>query len=192
MRWGRICCAIAQSGEVKYYDSKNRMGPAISGTRIGKSVAVPYGVDPVESMDANGGWIASAIDLVRFAVALEYPQRSNLLKPESLRTMVARPAGLAGRHPNGRPNETYYGCGWNVRPINPSRGRYTKWHTGLLGGTSSLLVSRSDRISWAVLFNSDADAAGKEFASTIDPLLHGPADRIKRWPEFNLFEKFSG
>jgi hypothetical protein len=41
------------------------------------------------------------------------------------------------------------------------------------------------------LFNSDADSAGAEFAGTIDPLLHQPADRIKDWPEEDLYNKYS-
>ena len=52
------------------------------------------------------------------------------------------------------------------------------------------LVCRLKSINWAVLFNSDADSKGKEFAGLIDPLLHGPADEIKDWPETNLFSKF--
>jgi N-acyl-D-amino-acid deacylase len=53
-----------------------------------------------------------------------------------------------------------------------------------------LLVCRADGINWAVLFNSDADGHGKEFAGLIDPLLHKPADEIKNWPEIDLFPRF--
>jgi N-acyl-D-amino-acid deacylase len=60
----------------------------------------------------------------------------------------------------------------------------------LLAGTSTLLVCREDGINWAVLFNSDADRGGKEFAGLIDPLLHQPADEIKDWPEVDLFPRF--
>jgi hypothetical protein len=41
------------------------------------------------------------------------------------------------------------------------------------------------------LFNSDADRADMEFAGIIDPLLHQPADRIKDWPEDDLYKKYS-
>jgi CubicO group peptidase (beta-lactamase class C family) len=189
MRLGKNLLRDRAAGEVRYYDSKKRTGPAISGPQIGQQAPLPYGVEAVESMDANGGWIASAIDLVRFAAALENPQRSKLLKPESFRAMLARPEGAPGREKDGRLQEAFYACGWNVRPVDAARGRFTKWHFGMLAGSSTLLVSRSDRISWAVLFNCDADAQGKEFAATIDPLLHGPADKIKNWPTHDLFKE---
>jgi N-acyl-D-amino-acid deacylase len=188
MRLGKNLLADRAPGEVHYYDSKNRTSPMISGPRIGATSPLPYGGEPVETMDANGGWIASTIDLARFAAALEDPQQSKLLNASSIRTMLAAPTGSPGHRPNGQVKPTYYGCGWNIRPINPTQLKYTKWHTGLLSGTSTLLVCRPDRISWAVLFNCDADSAGKNFADLIDPLLHGPADQIKNWPEHDLFQ----
>jgi hypothetical protein len=77
-----------------------------------------------------------------------------------------------------------------VRPVNPERDQWTKWHTGLLAGTSTLMVCRNDGIDWVVLFNSDADRGGHELAGIIDPLLHGPADRVKDWPGGDLFARF--
>jgi N-acyl-D-amino-acid deacylase len=187
MRQGKNLLRGRAPNEVRYYDSKYRTGPAISGPHIGQPAPLPYGVECLETMDANGGWIASAVDLVRFAVALEDPKSSKLLREGSITEMLARPPGRPGWEPNGRRKEAYYGCGWDVRPVDVRHGKYTKWHGGGLAGTSTLLVCRSDRINWAVLFNSDSDAAGKAFADTIDPLLHGPADRIKDWPEHDLF-----
>jgi N-acyl-D-amino-acid deacylase len=178
------------AGEVKYYDSGQRTGRAISGPSIGEQAPLPYGVECIESMDANGGWIASAIDLVRFATALDDPKRCRILSEESIRTMLAPPPGTVGHGSKGRPKATYYGCGWNVRPAAGQSGKYTKWHDGVLAGSSTLLVCRDDGIDWAVLFNSDADKGGKQFAALIDPLLHKVADGIKDWPDANLFRRF--
>ena len=72
----------------------------------------------------------------------------------------------------------------------PQSDRYTKWHTGGLAGSSTLLVCRADGIDWAVLFNTDADQHGKAPADVIDPLLHKPADEIKSWPDVDLFPRF--
>ena len=76
---------------------------------------LPYGAWSLEAMDAHGGWIASAEDLVRFTAALEYPERSRLLRPATVLAMLARPAGLAGFEENGKPRDVYYGLGWRVR-----------------------------------------------------------------------------
>jgi hypothetical protein len=41
------------------------------------------------------------------------------------------------------------------------------------------------------LFTSDTDRVDMESAGIIDPLLHQPADRIKDWPEDDLYKKYS-
>jgi CubicO group peptidase (beta-lactamase class C family) len=190
MQLGKNLLKDRVPGEVKYYDSKRRSGRAISGPKIGEQAPLPYGVECIETMDANGGWIASAVDLARFAAALDDAKRCPILSEASIRTMLAPPPGPVGHGPKGRSKPTYYGCGWDVRPAAGQLGKYTKWHGGLLAGSSTLLVCRADGINWAVLFNSDAGRDGKEFASLIDPLLHKPADEIKDWPAIDLFRRF--
>ncbi|HLN32493.1 MAG TPA: serine hydrolase domain-containing protein [Gemmataceae bacterium] len=189
MRPGKNLLRDRAPGEVRYYDSKKRTGRAISGPEIGKQVPLPYGVECIETMDANGGWIASAVDLVRFAVAFDDPRRCPVLDEASIRTMLAPPPGAVGHQPNGKPKPSYYGCGWDVRPSGRP-GKYTKFHGGGLAGSSALLVCREDGINWAVLFNSDATKDGKAYADLIDPLLHEPADQIKNWPDVDLFPEF--
>jgi CubicO group peptidase (beta-lactamase class C family) len=190
MRQGKNLLKDRAPGEVKYYDGRHRTGRAISGPRIGEKVPLPYGVECIETMDANGGWIASAVDLVRFAAALDDPKRCPILSEDSIRTMLAPPPGAVGHGPKGRPKPTYCACGWDVRPDVRQPGKYTKWHGGSLAGSSTLLVCRGDGINWAVLFNSDAGKDGKEFAGLIDPLLYKPANDIKDWPEIDLFPRF--
>ncbi len=189
MQLGKNLLKDRAAGEVKYYDSRGRTGRAISGPKIGELVPLPYGVECIETMDANGGWIASAVELLRFAVALDDPKRCRILSEASIREMLAPPPGAVGHGPQGRPKETYYGCGWEVRPAGQA-DKYTKWHTGMLSGSSTLLVCRDDGIDWAVLFNRDAGKDGKEYAGLIDPLLHRPANQIKDWPEVDLFSRF--
>jgi CubicO group peptidase (beta-lactamase class C family) len=190
MRQGRNLLRDRSPGEVKYYDSRGRTGRAISGPNIGGPVPLPYGVECIETMDANGGWIASPIMLVRFIDAFNDIRNSKLLNEQSLRTMLARPPGGPVPDSSGKPSPVYYGCGWDVRPINEGQGRYTKWHGGLLAGSSTFMLGRADGVNWAVVFNSEADKSGKEFASTIDALLHQVADRIKDWPEGDLYLKY--
>jgi N-acyl-D-amino-acid deacylase len=190
MRLGRNLLRDRAPGEVKYYDARHRTGRAISGPEIGRQVPLPYGVECIETMDANGGWIASAIMLVRFADAFNDIRTSRLLDESSIRAMLARPPGPPGME-NGKPAESYYGCGWDVRPSARRPDKYTKWHGGGLAGSSTLLVARDDGINWAVVFNSDADRAGKDFSGLIDAPLHQAANRIRDWPESDLYAKFA-
>jgi N-acyl-D-amino-acid deacylase len=152
-------------------------------------VPLPDGAENVDGYEAHGGWIASAVDLVRFAAAFDEPARFKLLEEKTVHAMWARPEGLAGHTKTGKLRPTFYGCGWSVRPIG-KKGKLNAWHDGLISGTSSLLLRRNDGFDWAVLFNTDADGEGKEPANRIDPLMHEAVDRVKTWPDKDLFVKY--
>jgi CubicO group peptidase (beta-lactamase class C family) len=190
MRLGKNLYEDRAPGEVKYYDGHHGTGRAISGPNIGKRVPLPYGVECLETMDANGGWIATAVDLVRFAVALEDPKHSSILDEASIQAMLAPPEGAVGHTSDGKPKSDYYGCGWFVRQNRRVAGKYNKRHSGMLNGTSTLLMCRDDRINWAVLFNSDADAQGREFAGMIQSPLQKAVNEIREWPAEDLFGKY--
>ena len=186
MRLGRTLVGGRAAGEVRYYDEKGRSGPAVVGKPLGRQVPTPYGTGYLEAMDSHGGWIASAIDLVRFACAFDEPPRCKVLGRKSIATMFARPKGLAGHDAKGKPKAAYYGCGWSVRPVGR---RANHWHTGGFGGTSTLLVRRHDGLNWAVLFNTHA-SGGKALAGLIDPLVHKAANAVKHWPAIDLFAEY--
>lgn len=169
-------------GEVKYRDARPRKGTAIMGPDFGKPVPTPYGAWHLEAMDAHGGWISSAVDLVRFASAFDRPEKCPILKPASIEMMFARPEGRAGHDEAGKPLSSYYSLGWNVRPKGNGR---TTWHMGALDGTATLLVRRHDGLDWAVLFNARSNAKGEYLGKLIDPLMHQAAAKVKRWPAVN-------
>lgn len=176
----------AAKDEVHYFDEKNRKGNAVMGPNFGKPVPLPYGAWYLEAMDAHGGWIASAPDLVRFASAFDHPEACKVLKADSITTMFARPDGLAGHTKDGKARDVHYGCGWQVRTVGG--GKVNTWHTGALDGTATLLVRRCDRLTWAVLFNTRSNAKGAYLVGLIDPMVHGAADNVKRWPAKDLFK----
>jgi len=173
--------------EVRYHDpgvGRNVMTPQEDDT-----APAPYGTFHLEAMDAHGGWIASAPDLVRFACALDDPQHCPILGPGAIADMFARPEGSAGFGDDGKPKAAYYGCGWLVRPKGGSKANH--WHNGSLPGTSSLLVRRHDGLNWAVLFNQRKDPSGLSYGD-IDPALHRAANRVQGWPEDDLFPTLFG
>ena len=186
LRIGKTLPAGRVPGEVRYYDEKARRRNAVLGERLGKPVATPYGSWYLEAMDAHGGWIASAVGLVRFASAFDRPAKCPILSAASIRAMFARPEGLAGHDEEGKPRAAYYGCGWRVRPVGRKANH---WHTGGFSGTSTLLVRRHDGLNWAVLFNTRSGPAGKALASMIDPLVHRAANAVKTWPTGDLFDQ---
>jgi N-acyl-D-amino-acid deacylase len=178
--------------EVKYV-AKGRKANAIIGPNFGKPVPLPYGAWHLEAMDAHGGWISTASDLVRFGAAFNEPAKCKILKADSIKTMFARPQGLAGHDKDGGKMDVFYGCGWLVRTLTPStkgRGeeRINTWHNGALDGTATILVRRHDGLTWAVLFNARANPKGEYLGGLIDPLVHQAADKVKAWPKRDWFK----
>jgi N-acyl-D-amino-acid deacylase len=163
-----------------WYDVGDKKGKAIMGPDIGKRVPLPYGYWCLEAMDSHGGWVSTAPDLVRFASAFDHPEKCKLLKAASIETIFAPPPGPAGHDKAGKVKEAYYGCGWDVRIVG--KDQRNTFHTGSLDGTSTLLVRRCDKLTWAVLFNSRDGGKAGEPADIIDELVHQAADAVKEWP----------
>jgi N-acyl-D-amino-acid deacylase len=187
MQLGRALPENRPAAEVRYYDHKNRTARCVYPPRVGQQVPVADGAMNLEGFEAHGGWIASAVDLVRFARAFDDPARCPVLSADSIRTTWQRPEGAAGANAKGKPRAVYYGCGWQVRPTGA--GGVTTWHTGLLvPGTSSILSRRWDGLNWAILFNTDAGPDGKPLADATSPLVFDAADSIERWPDTDLFD----
>ncbi len=188
MRIGATLDGQQAAGEVRYYSPEEPSGESLFPEKPGR-VPWPYGAFHLEAMDAHGGWIASTVDLARFAAALDDPAHSPLLKAETIRKMYEPPAPPATRNPDGSLKDTFYACGWNVRPVGNS-GKASVWHTGSLPGTRTLLVRRWDGLSWAVLFNQRQEIKSLP-DSAIDPALHRAADAVKEWPKEDLFPRYS-
>ncbi len=166
------------SWEVRYFANNDAHAPSVFAADLGQPVPDAYGAWHLEAMDAHGGWIASAVDLVRFSVAVHRGTEGGLLSDASRDALFERPEGLAGYDEDGQPRDFYYGLGWVVRPTNDS-GAFNSWHTGSLPGTSTLLVHRHDGWHWAVLFNTRDSADGRRLSNVIDPLLHQAANQVE-------------
>ncbi|MGV3720294.1 MAG: serine hydrolase domain-containing protein [Actinomycetota bacterium] len=173
--------------EVRYYSPTDRRGRSVFPSMPG-DVPVCYGTFNLEAMDAHGAWVASAVDLAKFAAALDDPEHSPLLKPASFREMYARPAPPLGLKEDGSPADVFYGLGWQVRPVG-NAGKANYWHGGSLPGTWTLLVRRWDGLTWAALFNQRSEDR-KTPDGEIDPALHRAAAAVKQWPTENLFGRY--
>jgi CubicO group peptidase (beta-lactamase class C family) len=185
MRIGASLDGKQAPGEVRYYASDELADNVFPAEPL--KVPWPYGGFHLEAMDAHGGWIASAIDLVRFAAALDDPQSSPLQKAETFSQMYAPPPPPVSRKEDGTLESSYYGCGWLVRPTGAGKANY--WHNGSLPGTATYLVRLSNGISWAALFNQRSE--DKRFPdSAIDPAINRAALAIQTWPQENLFSQW--
>ena len=183
MRIGASLDGKQAGGEVRYYTKDDGAGDSVF--EEGKKVAFPYGGFCLEAMDSHGGWIASAVDLARFAAALGDPARCPVLNKESFAKLDEPPSAPVSRKADGSLADRFYACGWQVRPVGKN-GAANYWHDGSLPGTATLLVRRWDGLSWAALFNQRSEDPALPDGA-IDGALHRAADATGEWPAEDLF-----
>lgn len=180
MRLGRTLRENQAPGEVVYQDARQRKSPSVF--REGEQVDEPYGAWHLEAMDAHGGWLASAPDLLRWSMVMDPKAKPALLKPDTLEKIQARPAITP-------PTEkVWYGWGWQVRQVD--KDKRNLWHTGSLPGTGSILVRRQDGLAWALLANTNANPAGKTVAAVTDAALHKAVDQASPLDDSDRFAAF--
>jgi hypothetical protein len=63
------------------------------------------------------------------------------------------------------------------------------WHTGILAGTSTLLVRTYGGMSWAALFDQRDDPSGLSY-DDIDGDLWSAAGQVSSWPTTDLFPQY--
>jgi N-acyl-D-amino-acid deacylase len=184
MRLGRTRLDDRAPGEVRYY-SPPELGLSESVYWGEGYVPLAYGSYAMEAVEAHGGWIASAADLARFAMAVDGQRGTAILSPESVEAMISTP----------RPKESGDGSGWDSRPVTAGLGWDMKpvangveWSKpGALGGTSAALVFRgADRLTFAFAFNSLPDDF-RRFVTETGRAILAAAGAVESWPTHDLF-----
>lgn len=185
MRIGSSLPKFRAEGEVFYYDR----GRGISVFDVGRpEVPQPYGAWSLEAMDAHGGWIASAVELVKFGAGYFGTRRSSHIQEESFQSTIAQPLGPIDHGSEDSSILTYYGLGWQVF-VNDSGKLVQLSHRGSLPGTSSLLVCRADGICYAILFNGRESPLTDNVIKYIENDLWEVIGRVESWPTAsNLFD----
>jgi N-acyl-D-amino-acid deacylase len=171
-------------GEVRYYAVNDKQGLATVGGGAGeKEVPVSYGVWRQETLDAHGGWIASAPDLAKFAAAFDYADdastASKLITRESVDLMLG-PQVMIAAATDAKPAR-FYGLGWFIEPASGQRAHIAR-HGGALACTAASLMHFPDGTNLAVLFNLGQDKEGKFLGRGIEGPLTEVARSIEDWP----------
>ena len=181
MRIGGTLLEDRAEGEVTYYGypGQNLAYSVMHGTP--ERVPWPYGGFYLQGRDSVGGWIASAIDLVRFATSIDGSRPPSVLKPTTVTEMVSRPAP-----PLWEDSAYYYAMGWLIRPVTDDANW---WHNGSQPGTSSLLVRTHHGFAWAALFNSRPKES-EGFNREIALLMWRGVREVSRWPVDDLFPEY--
>lgn len=141
--------------------------PSVNGD--GKLVPWQYGFLNIEAMDAHGGWIATATDLIRLLNAVDgFDSKPDLLSTQGIDVMTA-------------PSEVsdFYGKGWFINSFD------NWWHTGGLPGTRTIMSRLSNGFNFVVLINS-SPGVEDGFAAAFDQLAHGCYSNATSFPTFDL------
>lgn len=152
-------------GESRYYapgkDGREREGtPVFPG--LPDKVPWPYGTWCLETLDAHGGWISSAEDMVRFGMSLDdIGKTSPFKKRETWDTLILPPPGAPGHDKDGKPKANSYGCGFS---LTRDGDKTSIDHSGSLPGTTTFLWKRADGFTWAAFFNQRSDGRGGDGA----------------------------
>jgi CubicO group peptidase (beta-lactamase class C family) len=122
----------------------------------------PYGVN-VRRADSNGGWIATARDLVTFTTHVDgLSTTPNILRPDTIARMVTPSAA--------NPNCAH---GWFITRAS------TWWHTGTLAGTQAILARTSSGFCWAGLINTRNKNSG--VGDALDNLMWAMVRQVRGW-----------
>jgi len=167
--------------EVRYLSRQPVQSPFPDGGEVPR----PYGAAVLsKAADAPGGWVGSAVDLLRVVRGVDgLATTPDILSAETRATMTARPdiAQWDGA-------TQYYGMGWFVVPgDDPSL-----WHNGSLPGSYGFLYhdGENDR-TLAALFNGRwPDAQFRRGNARAQRTLLDAFTSVSAWPDRDLFDQF--
>ncbi|PZG19031.1 serine hydrolase domain-containing protein [Nonomuraea aridisoli] len=175
LRLGRTLESQAAPGEVVYEsDVTSRTVTDASGT----VVPAPYGAFSMENRGPGGGWLASAVDLVRFARVLDAP--GAVLNSTSIGRMLAKPE--TGVTESG----SWYGAGLWVRQVT---GHLNTWHDGSLPGTYSYTARLQNGFTYAAIFNRREETGSPDF-NVLSPRINAEIGKVTTWPTTDLFPRY--
>ncbi|MEV4117216.1 serine hydrolase domain-containing protein [Nonomuraea sp. NPDC049695] len=175
MRLGRTVKAQAAPGEVVYESTQTSR---IVTDASGATVPAPYGGFSMENRGPGGGWLASAVDLVRFARILDAP--GAVLNATSIGRMVAKPE--IGVTDDG----SWYGAGMWVRQVT---GHLNTWHSGGLPGTYTYTARLQGGFTYAALFNRNEETGSPDF-DVLSPRINAQIGKVTTWPTTDLFPRY--
>lgn len=155
--------------EVRYYEQADA---ELIKACDGRDTLLPRsnGGNNIEALYGAGGWVASPTELLLFLAAIDgddaYP---DILSRESIEAMTSCPGYSLP-------------IGWmNAN----SRGDW--WRSGTLAGTSAMVKHQRDGFCWAFVTNT-SNWTGPRFPQKIDNMVYQAMNRVKEWPDRNLFD----
>lgn len=139
-------------------------------------VPSPYGGFAIEPRASQGGWVASAIDLVAFGTAMDGdPTRRDLLGAEAFASIGERPAYAGAKDSN------WYGLGWFLHRSG------SRFHHGDQPGVRSYLSVQPDGTVWALLLNASTEGMRGNIEAEMQDAMGAAWRSVAHWPAGDAF-----
>lgn len=157
--------------EVCYYEQKGaEKVEACDGS--GRLVNKCNGGNNVRGLSGAGAWVGSASELIKFVSCIDgEDSKPDILSKESINYMTKKV--------NCKP------IGWMKVDIDNNW-----WRTGTLAGSTILLKKMSNGMSWVLVANTSS-WRGSKFPMAINGLMSNLIQKVKEWPEHDLFNYHS-
>ena len=170
IRLGKNLLADKQEREGEY--TAPAQNTTLSAYGTGQFVPWQYGGWSLEAMDAHGGWIATARDLVRLLTAVDnFPSRPDILATSTIQTMTT---------PFLNNYSFAYAKGWGVNSAG------TWWHGGSLDGSYGEMVRTNGQSTWAVIMNKRLMSSA--FTQAVSNLGWNCVNGTTTFPTHDLFD----
>jgi N-acyl-D-amino-acid deacylase len=163
-------------GEVRYYAIDDQKATAVVGPQAGKAeVPINYGGWQERTLDSHGGFVGTAIDVVKLGSAFDYVDgvtRGGILNAETTRLMLAPHASVSPAK-DGSPAQSY-GYGWMLAGEGD---KIIARHSGVLPGTGAMLLHFPNGTNLAFLANigqaPDGAFVGRMVEGPLTQLVEG-------------------
>jgi N-acyl-D-amino-acid deacylase len=136
--------------------------------------------------DAAGGWIASAVDIVRILTALDGSRGKPFLNEKTFKQMVALPPEPLKPRDNG----THVGLGWDSVIVTDKVYGYFK--DGSWAGMRAFMKRLPNGVNWALLFNASMNPDTLDTKLAADAVLEvrKTLEQLERLPDIDLFSEY--
>ncbi|MEU4697987.1 serine hydrolase domain-containing protein [Nonomuraea dietziae] len=144
----------------------------------GAVVPHPYGGANYANLDSAGGWLASAVDLVRLSTI--FTGGGGVLSSASVAKLLAKPETGLNQH------GSWYAGGWWVRTMGSG---LNTWHNGSLPGTFAILSRMHNGVTYCATFNRREEEGAADYDALLDE-LYDAAMGITSWPTTDLTPRY--
>ncbi len=136
--------------------------------------------------DAAGGWVISAVDMVRILTALDGSRGRPVLSQTSFKAMIDLPPEPLKPRENG----THVGLGWDS-VVQTDKG-YGYYKDGSWYGMRAFMKRLPNGVTWVLLFNAsmNPDPLDMKVAADAVQEVRRALEQLEQLPDVDLFKEF--